>query len=644
MAQLAEELELEEILGEGGNIADVIADFAPRQSQLAMAQLIMDAILNGESQVIEASTGIGKSFAYLVPAFLLPQRFVISTGTRNLQDQLFTKDIPLLQKAIVSSKRVALLKGRSNYCCPYRIGRNRNQPRFRNAQSAGIFNALAEWSEHTETGDISEFSALPENDSLWFYATSTADNCLGSECPEISRCFVAKARKQAIEADIVVINHHLYFSDQALKQDGFGEILPQADVVVFDEAHQLPDIASLFFGSQVSQRQINRLTRDCQEAELAEAGDSRQLEKLGDAADKAAADFMIDLQGFADRGDWEQVKNAAKLQRAVGSLQQALADLEDALATMAPRGRELGNCHKRLKTLQHDFELFLDGSANRVSWYERNNRSFRLATSPVEVSQEFAGQLHSAAAHSHIFTSATISTQGTFDYFNRRLGLSDIATTQFDSPFDYQKQALLYLPDDLPDPSESQFVNAFHRRCLALLEASDGHCFILFTSYRMLMLTAEFLRDNSDFPLFVQGEYQRNDLLERYRQQPRAVLLGTSSFWEGVDVKGEQLRCVIIDKLPFKSPADPVYRRRIQLANEQGGNAFNDIQVPEAIIGLRQGIGRLIRDQADRGVVVICDNRIKRKFYGKKMLASLPPYPLTTELKDVEDFFQHYAE
>ncbi len=640
MPELADEITLADVLGEGGLIAEVIEDFAPRSSQLEMANEIEQAVSHGESRVIEASTGIGKSFAYLVPAFLSPLKFVISTGTRNLQDQLFTKDIPLLQKAIISGKKVALLKGRSNYCCPYRIERNRSQQRFRNRQLAGIFNALADWSSHTESGDISEFSAIPENDNLWFYATSTADNCLGSDCPEISRCFVAKARRQAMEADIVVINHHLYFSDQMLKNDGFGEILPQADVVVFDEAHQLPDIASLFFGSQISQRQLSRLARDCIEAEVSEAPDSKQLQASGNALEKAAADFMIDLQSFPTRGDWEQVQHAAVLKKATQQIAETLALLIEDLGEMAPRGRELGNCLKRTQILQDDLARFLEGSDNRVSWYERSDRNFRLATSPVEVSDDFANQLAAAEAQSHIFTSATIGAQGTFDYFSRRLGLTSIPARQFDSPFDYQQQALLYLPDDLPDPSDQQFVAAFHQRCLDLLKASDGHCFILFTSYRVLTKTAEFLRQRTNYPLFVQGEYQRNELLTRYRQEKHAVLLGTSSFWEGVDVKGDQLRCVIIDKLPFKSPADPVYRRRIQLANEQGGNAFSDIQVPEATIGLRQGIGRLIRDRADRGVVVICDNRIQRKAYGKKILESLPPYPLSNSLSDVFEFFE----
>ena len=640
MPELADELTLEDVLGDSGLIAEVIEDFAPRSSQLEMAREIDEAVSHGESRVIEASTGIGKSFAYLVPAFLTPSKFVISTGTRNLQDQLFTKDIPLLQKVIISGKKVALLKGRSNYCCPHRISRNKAQQRFRNRQLAGIFNALADWSEQTESGDISEFSAIPENDSLWFYATSTADNCLGSECPEINRCFVAKARRQAMEADIVVINHHLYFSDQMLKSDGFGEILPQAEVVVFDEAHQLPDIASLFFGSQISQRQLSRLARDCVEAEVSEAPDSKLLQASSNTLEKAAADFLIELQSFPDRGDWEQVQHAAALKRGTGQIAEALAALADDLGEMAPRGRELGNCHKRTQNLQADLTRFLEGSENRVSWFERSDRSFRLATSPVEVSDDFANQLAGTETQSHIFTSATLGAQGTFDYFSRRLGLEEIPSRQFDSPFDYREQALLYLPDDLPDPSDQQFIYAFHRRCLDLLKASDGHCFILFTSYRMLTRTADFLRQNTNYPLFVQGEYQRNELLTRYRQEKQAVLLGTSSFWEGVDVKGDQLRCVIIDKLPFKSPADPVYRRRIQLANEQGGNAFTDIQVPEATIGLRQGIGRLIRDQGDRGVVVICDNRIQRKSYGKKILESLPPYPITSDLSDVIDFFK----
>jgi len=638
MPRLATELDVAAVLGSGGVIGEYIDDFEPRASQLAMAELIAEAMTLGESRVIEASTGIGKSFAYLVPAFLSDARVIISTGTRNLQDQLFQKDIPLLRRAIVSSRRVALLKGRSNYCCPHRLNRYRRQDRFKSREMAAVFGALAAWSEHTDSGDIGEFAELPENDSLWYYATSSADNCLGSDCPEIDRCFVLKARKRAMDADIVVINHHLYFSDLALKQDGFGELLPDADVLIFDEAHQLPDIAGNFYGEQISLRQIDLLCREITDAEVSEASESRTLQKLGDALVKSAADFRLALQPFAGKEDWERIRHAPAVQHALTAMQDALQRLHDELEPVIGRGKELAVCHRRLQTLMLALASFLDDDDNQVSWYELSERSFRLVRSPLEVARPFREQMQLADFRSVFFTSATLSSQQSFRYYCDRLGLDNIECTSFDSPFDYATQAMLYLPQNLPEPSDARFPMLFGELCLELLRACSGHSFILFTSYRMLSLTAEYLRAHCDYPLLVQGELQRSELLRQFINGDNPVLLGTSSFWEGVDVKGDQLRCVIIDKLPFKSPQDPVYRKRIQRVNREGGNAFVDVQIPEATISLRQGVGRLIRDAADRGIVALCDNRVNSKAYGRGMLDSLPPMRRSTDLDEVKAF------
>ena len=638
MGALASELDVSAVLGPGGVIGDYIDDFEPRDSQLGMAALIDEAIGLGESRVIEASTGIGKSFAYLVPAFLSEARVVISTGTRNLQDQLFEKDIPLIRRAIVSDKKVALLKGRSNYCCPHRLQRYRAEDRFKSREMASIFAALAAWSEHTESGDIGEFAGIPENDSLWYYATSNADNCLGGECPEIDRCFVLKARKQAMDADILVINHHLYFSDLALKQDGFGEILPDADVLIFDEAHQLPDIAGNFYGQQVTMRQIDLLCRDIIEAEIAEAAESKALRKRCNRLERCAADLRLALRSFPQRAEWERIQNAPAVRQAVTSLQQAIDALDDELEPMVSRGKELGMCQRRLRALKAALQAFLSADDNQVSWYELNERGFRLAQSPLEVAQAFQQQLELANFRSVFFTSATLSSQQSFSYYCDRLGLDGIDCASFDSPFDYEKQALLYLPAQLPDPSDERYPLLFGELCRRLVEATEGHCFILFTSYRMLSWCAEFLRAHLDYPLLVQGELQRNELLHQFVQSENPILLGTSSFWEGVDVKGDQLRCVIIDKLPFKSPQDPVYRKRLQRVNQRGGNAFVEVQIPEATISLRQGVGRLIRDVGDSGIVALCDNRLNSKAYGRGMLASLPPMRRTSDLDEVLEF------
>jgi ATP-dependent DNA helicase DinG len=638
MAQLANELDVAAVLGPDGVIGEFISDFESRASQLAMAELIAEAIALGESRVIEASTGIGKSFAYLVPAFLSNSRVVISTGTRNLQDQLFQKDIPLIRKAIISARKVALLKGRSNYCCPHRLNQHRRQDRFKSRDMAAIFSAISAWAAHTDSGDIGEFADIPENDSLWYYATSNADNCLGSECPEIDRCFVLKARKKAMDADIVVINHHLYFSDLALKQDGFGELLPNADVLIFDEAHQLPDIAGNFYGDQITLRQIDMLCREIVDAELSEAAESKVLRTMSDQLGKSAADFRLALRSFTQKGEWERIQHAPAVQQAVAGLRQAMQDLAQQLESMTGRGKELAVCFRRLQGLIAALDNFLGVNDNQVSWYELGERSFRLVHSPLEVAQPFREQLKLADFKSVIFTSATLSSQQSFRYYTERLGLGDIECANFESPFDYSQQALLYLPQNLPEPSDERYPMIFGELCRQLVEACEGHCFILFTSYRMLTWTAEYLRAHCKYPLLVQGELQRNELLQQFVRLENPVLLGTSSFWEGVDVKGDQLRCVIIDKLPFKSPQDPVYRKRIQRVNQAGGNAFFEVQIPEATISLRQGVGRLIRDAGDRGIVALCDNRLNTKGYGRGMLDSLPPMRRSTDLEEVQAF------
>ena len=644
MAELAAELSVDRVLGEGGLAGEWIDDFEPRQSQLQMARLIEQAIALGESRVIEASTGIGKSFAYLVPAMLCDGKVVISTGTRNLQDQLFDRDIPLLRQAIVSPKKVALLKGRGNYACPYRIDKHRAEDRFRSREAAALFGALSDWAETSRSGDIAEFAELAENDSLWYYATSNADNCLGGECPRIERCFVLKARREAMDADLVVINHHLYFSDLALKTEGFGEILPEADVIVFDEAHQLPDIASLFYGQQLTQRQVELFCRDLTEAELAEAPDSKRLRDESRRVEKAMADFRLALGRFEAQGEWERIENAPPIRQSVEKLEGALADLGAALEPMTGRGRELGLAQRRLETLKTALAGFLRAGDNEVSWYEYHDRGLRLSLSPLDVADAFRRQLEGAGFGSVFFTSATLSSQRSFRYYSDRLGLDGIECASFDSPFDYSRQALLYLPPGLPDPSEDGFVRGFGECCIELIEAAEGHSFILFTSYRMLRLIAEFLRQRLDYPLLVQGEAQRSELLARFVAAEHPVLLGTSSFWEGVDVKGDQLRCVIIDKLPFRAPNDPVYKKRLQRANQQGGNAFNDIQIPEATLSLRQGVGRLIRDVHDRGVVALCDRRLLSRGYGRGMLDSLPPMPRTDDMETVRRFLHGQAD
>ncbi len=638
MAELSSELNVDAVLGADGIIRDQVADFCERESQLRMSRLISKCIEQQQSHIIEASTGIGKSFAYLVPVFLSDKKVVISTGTKNLQDQLYFKDIPLIRKTIVNARKTALLKGRSNYCCPHRINLHKHQKQFQKREMASLFAALSEWSLETVTGDISEFSAIPENDWLWFYATSNTDNCLGSDCPEFDNCFVFKARRKAMDADIVVINHHLYFSDLTLKQEGFGEILPDADVLIFDEAHQLPDVASHFYGDQLSMRQIEYLCRDMIDAELSEASDSKEVSIPADRLLKAAADFRLTLGQFPQKSDWPRIQFAPQIKQAVADLQAAFSGLKGVLEPLVSRGKDLASCYRRLESSEQSLQQFLQPDDGKVNWYEWNDRSFRLMLSPLEVGDQFRQQLEQSSFESVFFTSATLSSQQSFKYYSDRMGLNGIGESSFDSPFDYQKQALLYVPDNLPDPSDREYARTFGECCRELIKATDGYCFILFTSYRMLDWTADYLRSKIPNPLFIQGDYQRSELLNQYMKSSKGVLLGTSSFWEGIDVKGDQLRCVIIDKLPFKSPGDPVYKRRLQLVNSQGGNAFMDVQIPEATISLRQGVGRLIRDVGDRGVVALCDNRLNSKSYGKAMINSLPAMMMSCDLAQVRAF------
>jgi len=640
MAKLASELNVNDVLGEDGIIKQYIPGFQARESQLAMAELIQKSIADRDCDVIEASTGIGKSFAYLVPAFLSNSKILISTGTKNLQDQLFKKDIPLINKTIVSGKQLALLKGRSNYCCPFRINKFRQQRRFQTRQLIQVFDALKSWSETSSTGDISEFSDIPENDSLWFYATSNADNCLGNECPDFKSCFVIKARRKAQDADVIVINHHLFFSDQALKEDGFGELLPEVDVLIFDEAHQLPDVASHFFGRSLTMRQYDLLMKDIIEAQIIEAKDSKDIQEVCKLNQKTIADFRLVLGKFNQKGEWAHIQHAPDIKLAVDELSAVMSTLMQQLEVLKTRGKELALCFTRLENFSQFLNDFMLPKSSDVTWYEWNDRSFRLMISPVEIADQFRKQIDQSLYKSIFFTSATLSSNGSFDYFTRRLGVEDMNCSTFISPFDYQKQALLYLPENLPEPSHDNFAQTFANECCELINATEGNCFILFTSYRMLKLTAKILSSRLKNKLFIQGKQQRSELMSAYLKTQNPILLGTSSFWEGVDVKGDKLKLVIIDKLPFKSPGDPVYKRRLQRVSESGGNAFKDVQIPEATISLRQGVGRLIRDINDTGIVMIADNRLKTKPYGKDFINSLPDMQKCSKLEQALEFAQ----
>lgn len=626
-------------LGPGGGLAGGVPGYAPRAEQQSMAAAVAAAIEAGETLVAEAGTGTGKTFAYLVPALLSGRRVVISTGTRTLQDQLYHRDLPLVAEALERPVRRALLKGRTNYLCPYRTQVTAEAGRLESRTLADRFQRLREWAGRTRSGDLAEAPDGTLDPALIPRITSTADNCLGQDCPLYSDCFLMEARRRAQEADVVVVNHHLLMADWAVREGGYGEVLPGADVYILDEAHQLPETAAQFFGLAVSSRQLQDLARDVRAEQLREAGDSPQLGEQAAVLERATAELRLAL-GPERREAWSVVAAEQAVAPAAADLLAELDALAGALEPQAARGKGLEACHRRAGELAAALRRFLatgeeDGS---VRWLETRGQGFSLRLTPLSVAAAFRGhmQRHSAA---WVFTSATLSVGGRFDHYTRRLGLEEPRTLCVDSPFDYRRNALLYVPAGLPEPQSPAYLPRYLEVVAEVLRCSRGRAFLLFTSHRALGLAAERLAGRVPHPLLVQGQAGQQRLLERFRAAGDAVLLGTQSFWEGVDVRGEALSCVMIDRLPFGSPADPVTRARIEALRAESGNPFAEYQLPEAVITLRQGVGRLVRDAADRGVLVIGDGRLVQRSYGRVFRESLPPMPLTRRLEDVEAFF-----
>ena len=633
---------LDEVFGPRGPLARTLPGFTPRRSQLAMASRVALAFENRAPLVVEAGTGTGKTFAYLVPALLSGRRVLISTGTRTLQDQLFNKDLPLVAGAIGVPARVALLKGRSNYLCSYRLKQLGGQKSLAGTRDRTLAR-VERWAGVTKTGDLAEVPDLGDAHPLWPQITSTRDNCLGSRCADIGRCHVVEARRKAIEADIVIVNHHLLLADLALKEDGFGDLLGSADAVVLDEAHQIPDLATQFFGTRFGSRQAELMVRDArQELVQTRAPASTLAVELG-AVEKALA-ALAEILRATPRPDW--LTADTPLADAAGELSGSLRELAAALneysrepgfAQCSARGTELA---ARLDAVVHAEE---NEGARSV---ELTQRGFVVSLLPFDIAARFA-QLAGGTRAAWVFTSATLSVGEDFAHFTSRLGLNDAETLAIPSPFDFETQALLYLPAQLPDPSAATHTNAVVDAAVPLIEASAGGAFVLFTSHRALQRAAQLMRDRwtelGDFPLLVQGEAPREQLLRRFRESGNAVLLGTASFWEGVDVKGDALRLVIIEKLPFSSPDDALTKARIEHLKASGGNAFREYQLPEAALALKQGVGRLIRSETDRGVVVICDPRLVDKPYGRVFRASLPPMPVTRVAADAEKFLRRIA-
>ena len=662
-------LDLEDIFGQGGPLERALPDFRVRREQLHMAERIAAALAAGETLVVEAGTGTGKTFAYLVPALLSGKRVLVSTGTRTLQDQLYSKDLPLVGAALGRPAGVALLKGRANYLCRYRLAAAAGtgeqltmiggEPGS-NRSSRAMLTRIARWARTTRSGDLAEVGGLSDSHPVWAQVTSTRETCLGARCPEISRCHVALARRAALDADIVIVNHHLLLADLALKEDGFGDLLGSADAVILDEAHQIPDLATQFFGASVSSRQIESFLREVQ-LELRKAppgGAARAPEKVESRAlaehAHAAEEGLLELRAAglpapaaaaaASRMTWAAHggrlgEAALSLADSLGRLAESLAALGDDVATqqLASRGADLAASLSRIASTDE-----LEGARA----LEVTARGITLSLMPFDISTRFRALIE-ARRGAWIFTSATLSLGEEFGHFTGRLGIAECSTLRIDSPFDHERQSLLYLPAGMPDPRSPDYVAAVIDTALPLIEAAGGGAFVLFTSHRALAQGAALVRARWDgavpHRLFVQGEAPRERLLQEFREDGNGVLLGTASFWEGVDVKGEALRLVVIEKLPFASPDDPLVRARIEHLNATGANAFRDYQLPEAALALKQGAGRLIRSEDDYGAVVICDPRMLARSYGRVFLAALPPMTVTQDPDEVRRFLRRHA-
>ncbi len=627
------------LFGADGPISTRLEGFQTRAGQATMASTIADAIENQGQLVIEAGTGTGKTLAYLVPALLSGRKVIISTGTKALQEQLFGKDLPVARAALDLPVRVALLKGRANYLCLHRLDLARAQGRVRAPEHLAKLRRIHEWSIQTRSGDLAEVGDVADGSPVWPLVSSTADNCLGSDCPRFSECHPLKARRVALEADVVVVNHHLFFADLAVKQGGFGELLPKADAIILDEAHQVAETASLFFGNSISGKQVSDLVRDVRAEYEETAADTPDLELLLRDLETATQRLDLSLPNHGTRMAWSKAMDVVAVREAAERLRAALIDLEALLEALSTRSQGLHSCHERCQGLIECLDELDEDSHETVRWVEKFNHGFSLNSTPLDISGRFH-QLMRAHSAAWVFTSATLAVKRSFEHFISRIGMESPQTMVLDSPFDYQRNAMLYLPTGLPDPNSPHYTVAVVKAALPLIQASHGGAFLLCTSHRALQEAAAAMRPVLDQPLLVQGEAGRSELLTRFREAGNAVLIGTSSFWEGVDVRGTALRLVIIDKLPFSSPGDPVLQARMEALREQGNDPFRSYQLPQAVITLKQGAGRLIRDASDRGVLMLCDPRLTSRPYGKTFLSSLPAMPITRKLEDACDFFQ----
>lgn len=633
---------MSDVFGPGGFLdRSMIGGYEHRPAQLEMAEAVEDAFEKHHHAIIEAGTGTGKTLAYLLPAVCSGRRMVISTATKSLQEQLYQKDIPFLQKHFAPELKVAVMKGRSNFLCLTKMQSMAEQPVLRGMEEVDAFRQIRDWSKLTETGDRAELTFLPDDSDLWTRIDARRDTCTGQKCPEFQRCFVTQMHQRAREADLIIVNHHLFFADLALKQDDFGSILPEYSAVVFDEAHEIEDVASDYFGRQISNFRFEELARDADHAmRLTHAGTPALLRKTQRIREKSRA-FFDCFPPRDGRFPFSRNERAAFLEQnreAYDALMQALKSLETEFAALTQKPEELVRIARRSFEIRQESEfLFESNESNYVYWFERRNKGVFLVATPIDVSQILRGHLFEAF-DTVVLTSATLTVGNRFEYIRQRLGLDHVRENALPPEFDYARQALLYLPKQMPDVRDPGFSAKAADEIVQLLELNQGHAFCLFTSYTQMNDLFERVRTRVDFPLLLQGTAPRSVLLERFKSTPNAVLFATASFWQGVDVPGQQLSCVIVDRLPFAVPSDPIVAARVKALQEEGRNPFSEFQVPQAVLALKQGFGRLIRTKTDRGVLALLDTRLQRMPYGRIFLESLPPYRRTHDLQEVARF------
>ncbi len=643
------EREIEHLMGEEGPFAKEINGYVARPTQIEMAKAVARAITAAEPLLAEAGTGTGKTFAYLIPALLWGGKVIISTGTKTLQDQLFTKDIEMVTRVLNAPVTAALLKGRANYICRHRLERTLKERTLESPKEVVFLKRISQFSKTTDTGDRADLASVPENAQVWEYVTSTKENCLGSDCPHFRDCFLMRARQEAMQADVVVVNHHLFFADVALKESGVSELLPAANTIIFDEAHQLPDVATMFFGQALSSRQVIELCRDVRVEGLAHARDSASWSELTGALEKAVKDLRLAFPERAVRLALHQIPKDSDFVAAYQTVLSAMDALERALEEASVRTDTLAQYHGRaveLNEFAKHWLLLVKGAekTDDVIWVETFGTAFQLHLTPLSIAEIFKKQVQSLKC-AWIFTSATLAVREDFSYFTSRMGLEDAKALTWPSPFPFKENALLYVPKDMPMPQSPHYTDAVIEAALPLIASCGGGVFILCTTLRAVNKIGErlaaWLKENDrDVPLFVQGSANRNILLKRFREAGNAILVGSQSFWEGVDVKGRALSLVIVDKLPFAPPDDPVLAARLKVLERNGGNPFMDYQIPETAISMKQGAGRLIRDEKDVGVLMICDSRLVDKPYGGKIWRSMPPFARTREEEIACDFLR----